>query len=98
MRRKIAYNSLKAWNSSIASGEEDSFAYRFDVGDTDEPDNHDSDPLGANAGATVTSESATVKSAVAAPSAMVQPKVAEVGPGPAGASEKPAVADTEFAK
>ena len=81
MRKKIAYQFLKAWNSSIVSGEEDSFRMRF--GDTDEPDKHDSDP---------------VKSAVAAPSAMVQPKVAEVGPGPAGASEKPAVADTEFAK
>ena len=45
MRRKIAYNFLKAWNLAIASGEEGSFAYRFDVGDTDEPD----------AGATVTS-------------------------------------------
>ena len=67
MRRKIAYGVLKAWNSAIASGDEDSFACQFDLGHTNVPD------AGATVTTAVAASSAMVQPEVAAPSAMVQP-------------------------
>ena len=84
-KKKIAYNLLKAWNSSIVSGQEELFTERFKLNqevDPTEDDDADSDSPDP------------VKSAVAAGSAMAKPAVADAEVAASSASEKPAVADT----